>query len=656
MFQDHIDTLANLRIFVSSTFQDLQKHQTAVLNSINSLVSFTDDTLYWPKDEDYSSVNFTDRVKEADLLIIIIAHRYGYIPKDADSSFIENTYNTAAEHNVPILAFIVDDSYAWPPTFFDFEHREKLEKFKARIKKSHSFTTFSSPDNLASIITEAIVSFINKHTGIKLIKFPNYVSLKEISTQSEIPKIPDINIPLGRSEDQLFFIIDINRSNGLEDFFKELDIRKPNTKLEFPDIIFDELRVSLSERNRIYTVYKKNGETEDLFVSQKNLSQLFESLFFRIVSSCSLSSKKEKTRPQITAISQEKELEDVYLITNSTLIDQINKGKQVEEDEKLESVGGTNRFLGISLTSDNLYSVGKRSGKWVEWHPFILESLEANLPDVYFSPRKNVDNNIKPISSLEEYLTYHGMNNFSSNGQFIEEIDFYVARQSVGKLFFKIAQSVENYHKQKALVHGDIKPSNILLSSNGPIVIDGFDINEGEMAPGWTASWSAPEVIMGDPVSFKSDVYSLARIITDITGGYLLGEVRKIKIPKGNKNYDTEIDIFYNPIVQIHLQRQTLTKEGIIEWRKFLENCLRFDPNERVDMSKFLSTLNKLLGSYPLRNRIKFQLPNKIFAAILPNGNHVITRVIFDKFEHPKSANSQNIFKDSGDTQLPFGN
>ncbi|KST67967.1 protein kinase domain-containing protein [Mastigocoleus testarum] len=679
MFQDQIGTFKNLRIFVSSTFQDLHKHKTAILNSINSLVSFSDDEFYWPKDEYYSHGNFTDRVKKADLLIIIIAHKYGYIPKDMEYSAIEVVYNTAVKNNIPILPFIIDDSYAWPPALFDFEHREKLKKFKARIKEAQSVKIFSSPDNLAGLVTEAIVDFVNKHTGIKLIKFPDYVSLKEISLHTEITQLPDINILLGRAEDKLLFLLEINRSNGLNNFYDKLHISKPDLTVEFPDAIFNELLVSLSKQKRIYTVHMKNGQSEELFVSQNNLSNLFESLFFRIVDSCSLSNKRIKTRSSLISESdstlyQEEELYDRDIITNPEVIDKVNKAEKVEEYGNLESVGGLNRFLGISLNDNKLYSVGKQNGKWVEWHPFILESLEVNLPDVFFKPSINSiadpleinlpkshfksalsieDKNItiKPISFLEEYLTYNAMEYFSDYGEFVKEIDFYLARQSVGNLFLKIAQSIEDYHKQKVLVHADIKPSNILLSSDGPIIIDGFDIAEGEIAPGWTPNWSAPEVIMGDPISFKSDVYSLARIMTDITGGYLLGEVRKLMIPGFYGSYNTEIDVFYNPIVHIPLRRHTLNKEGTIEWKQFLQSCLRFDPNERLDMSKFLSTLEKLLSSYPLRNRIKFQLKSKIFAATLPNGNHVVTRVISDIFEQNKPESSKTV---TNQTHVPL--
>jgi hypothetical protein len=65
----YFGAVTGLRIFVSSTFKDLREHRQAVLDSIHSLGSFTEDMVYWPADERDVRERSVDRVRQCDLLI-----------------------------------------------------------------------------------------------------------------------------------------------------------------------------------------------------------------------------------------------------------------------------------------------------------------------------------------------------------------------------------------------------------------------------------------------------------------------------------------------------------------------------------------------------------------------------------------------------------
>ena len=76
------------------------------------------------------------------------------------------------------------------------------------------------------------------------------------------------------------------------------------------------------------------------------------------------------------------------------------------------------------------------------------------------------------------------------------------------------------YLHSKQIVHRDIKPSNILITHNGNYVklidfgfsdTDSFSILKG---PGGTASFAAPELLAGEAVDNRSDIWSLGKVIS----------------------------------------------------------------------------------------------------------------------------------------------
>lgn len=92
------------------------------------------------------------------------------------------------------------------------------------------------------------------------------------------------------------------------------------------------------------------------------------------------------------------------------------------------------------------------------------------------------------------------------------------------RLFVKICEGVAHAHRN-LIVHGDIKPSNILVTREGvPKLVD-FGIarllktREDDsqatrtMVPAFTPWWASPEQLAGEPLSIESDCYSLGRIL-----------------------------------------------------------------------------------------------------------------------------------------------
>ena len=106
------------------------------------------------------------------------------------------------------------------------------------------------------------------------------------------------------------------------------------------------------------------------------------------------------------------------------------------------------------------------------------------------------------------------------DGPSVAEAD--VDRHRAGDLGAEIASALAALHLA-GIVHGDVKPANILLSDGVAHLTDfgvarrGDDVTTG---PVWaTPSYAAPEVVSGATPSAASDVYSLAIVLHEIVTG-----------------------------------------------------------------------------------------------------------------------------------------
>lgn len=145
------------KVFISSTFSDLQEYRLSVQNGIRQLGL-----------EDISMENFgarDERPKEECLKIIkeqsnyfvgIYAHRYGFIPKGDNLSITQSEYEMASGTGIPKLIYIMDDDFPVIPKYIDDgKNKIKLDKFKSELFSKHICKRFNNKDNLtASVVAD----------------------------------------------------------------------------------------------------------------------------------------------------------------------------------------------------------------------------------------------------------------------------------------------------------------------------------------------------------------------------------------------------------------------------------------------------------------------------------------------------------------------
>jgi tetratricopeptide (TPR) repeat protein len=147
------------RVFISSTSLDLKKYRQAAVETCKTL----DFEPIVMEDFEAMPVGATEgskrKLKEADLYVGIIAHRYGYIERGYDRSVTEIEFDYAGERGLDRLCFVVDPAYPWPKTAVERKNAAKLAAFKARIDETVIRATFTSVEDFQEKLVKALVEW-----------------------------------------------------------------------------------------------------------------------------------------------------------------------------------------------------------------------------------------------------------------------------------------------------------------------------------------------------------------------------------------------------------------------------------------------------------------------------------------------------------------
>lgn len=164
------------------------------------------------------------------------------------------------------------------------------------------------------------------------------------------------------------------------------------------------------------------------------------------------------------------------------------------------------------------------------------------------------------------------------------------------KLFEHIVSAVAYAHSH-LILHLDLKPTNILVDSNGQVKLLDFGIatgfaagKSGQRSFAGTPAIAAPEQLRGEPVSAATDVYQLGMLLHKlISGTYPLAEA--VSVSEGFTRFNPQA-----------LIREPEIASGIRpEISAIIGKCLEKNPEERyTSPSELLQDIRNYLQHYPV--------------------------------------------------------
>lgn len=156
-----------LKIYVSSTFDDLKEYRRRVYDQLRALrhdvIAMED---YVAADERPLDKCLRD-VRECDLYIGLFGWRYGFVPRAGNpgrKSVTELEYLEARKHKKPCLIFLTGDRAPWPPdqmdsTTGDNEAGKKIIALRKALREKGLISTFDTPEALATKVVTALYSW-----------------------------------------------------------------------------------------------------------------------------------------------------------------------------------------------------------------------------------------------------------------------------------------------------------------------------------------------------------------------------------------------------------------------------------------------------------------------------------------------------------------
>ncbi len=156
-----------IKVFLSSTSKDLVAFRQRAEKAINSLDGFHCIAMENFGARDATAAEYCpDLVAECEVFVLVIGAMYGSSPSDSETSFTELEYIKAVELKKPRLVFVASDEFTLPRSLSDRQtdaDKLKVEQFRQRLGSERIWGTFTTPEELAALISQGIPNKYKQH-------------------------------------------------------------------------------------------------------------------------------------------------------------------------------------------------------------------------------------------------------------------------------------------------------------------------------------------------------------------------------------------------------------------------------------------------------------------------------------------------------------
>lgn len=160
------------QVFISSTYKDLISERESLFLPLLSSKYIPCGMEMFPSSSD-SQFEYIKRMLDlCDYYVLILAGRYGEIVSNG-LSYTEMEYNYAVDKGIPILAFLHKCPENIPIKFSekDFKMREKLEKFRKRVKNDRLYKQWESAEELSTMVLLSLMEEQEKNPRPGWVRF-----------------------------------------------------------------------------------------------------------------------------------------------------------------------------------------------------------------------------------------------------------------------------------------------------------------------------------------------------------------------------------------------------------------------------------------------------------------------------------------------------
>lgn len=166
-----------MKVFLSSSYSDLQEYRHAVSSVIASLghklISWEQEII---QTGELISKTMNKHIEAADLIVLILGDQVGAISKDQKASYTEREYNSAFENGKPVMVFIKNNGSDTP-----------LDAFSTRIMNQQLVTFFASPHELETKVIESILKYVNVVNSLQNQQF-KWRTISGVSKETHLSK------------------------------------------------------------------------------------------------------------------------------------------------------------------------------------------------------------------------------------------------------------------------------------------------------------------------------------------------------------------------------------------------------------------------------------------------------------------------------------
>jgi hypothetical protein len=615
-----------VKIFVASTYPDLLDYRAAATKSIIMAGHLTEDMSYWAAAEEPPLDVSLRHLRSSDLMILLIAHRYGTPPAGYDRSITELEFDEAVKMALPILAFRVDPDQSWPPRYIDIEpeYRQRLANFTERVKQKVTTSLFTTPASLEVAITHALVAFAGKRAQVSL---PGYVAarLQNVSRAESLCVSSDAVIRVGSAPDGSPLLLSVRR---------QIPVAEPMGRIaealgKDPDgPVFSGIISQLSQEAQDYAtasgVHRTawQGESLDVYVPYTKMAQLMSPTLFQAM---------------LGGMSGRDEGRSGWL-SESTATTMVGLDASDVRTDWITSLGGENRFLCVGLEpAQRVWSGGWSAAEppsLILSRPFIEEGLERLSGVQYVIKRKNdaptyyTGARYEPFTTIleteqpEQFIA--GWLDILSSAAYEDLLklshEIRVPRSSVISFILEVAEEVAGLHEQ-GIIHGDIKPSNTLVNRAGRTLIDEVGLMVGDTSPTITAGWSPCEQLLRMPLSCAADIFPLGQLLRHFMDGQTLGREVTYRMPDGGT-----ATIIEDPTIYISENSCIRSAETRKKWCHFIEKALRTDHRHRWPSAGAMAEeLRPLVEQKDVEGYVSLKLPWGDQPSLAHTGNGELT-------------------------------